>query len=176
MTAVASIEDVERRLRDRRYIGDRALATSIFLALQLQKPLFIEGEAGVGKTEAAKVMAEARDPNSLAPAGVPAVLKDPNCSMFMRANLGLAYARALAARKFHDEALEVLKLFQQYVIPNYTRYPVALTHGEGSYIWDAEGNRYLDLFPGWGCGLLGHCPAPVVEAVRAVLPELERIS
>ncbi len=61
---------------------------------------------------------------------------------------------------------DVLKLFQQYVIPNYTRYPVALTHGEGSYIWDAEGNRYLDLFPGWGCGLLGHCPAPVVEAVR----------
>jgi len=54
----ASIEDVESRLRDRRYIGDRALATSIFLSLQLQKPLFIEGEAGVGKTEAAKVMSE----------------------------------------------------------------------------------------------------------------------
>src|SRR5438093_5341127 len=54
----ATIEDVERRLRERRYIGDRSLATSIFLALKLQKPLFIEGEAGVGKTEAAKVMAE----------------------------------------------------------------------------------------------------------------------
>jgi len=61
---------------------------------------------------------------------------------------------------------DVLKLFQQYVIPNYTRYPVALTHGGGSYVWDAEGTRYLDLFPGWGCGLLGHCPEPVVEAVR----------
>ena len=54
----ATIEEVEGRLRDRRYIGDRALATSIFLALKLQKPLFIEGEAGVGKTEAAKVMAD----------------------------------------------------------------------------------------------------------------------
>ena len=53
-----SIEDVEQRLRDRHYIGDRALATSIFLALKLEKPLFIEGEAGVGKTEAAKVMAD----------------------------------------------------------------------------------------------------------------------
>ena len=53
-----TIEDVEGRLRERRYIGDRALATSIFLSLQLQKPLFIEGEAGVGKTEAAKVMAD----------------------------------------------------------------------------------------------------------------------
>jgi MoxR-like ATPase len=45
-------------LRERRYIGDRGLATSIFLALKLEKPLFIEGEAGVGKTEAAKVMAD----------------------------------------------------------------------------------------------------------------------
>src|SRR5438067_830237 len=58
VSAPATIEDVEQRLRERRYIGDRALATSIFLALKLQKPLFIEGEAGVGKTEAAKVMAE----------------------------------------------------------------------------------------------------------------------
>ena len=58
MNAPATIEDVERRLRERRYIGDRSLATSIFLALKLQKPLFIEGEAGVGKTEAAKVMAD----------------------------------------------------------------------------------------------------------------------
>jgi MoxR-like ATPase len=54
----ATIDDVEARLRERRYIGDRGLATSIFLALKLEKPLFIEGEAGVGKTEAAKVMAD----------------------------------------------------------------------------------------------------------------------
>ncbi|HET6310138.1 MAG TPA: MoxR family ATPase [Candidatus Nitrosotalea sp.] len=53
-----TIEDVEARLRERKYIGDRGLATSIFLALKLEKPLFIEGEAGVGKTEAAKVMAD----------------------------------------------------------------------------------------------------------------------
>jgi len=61
VSAPATIEDVERRLRERRYIGDRSLATSIFLALKLQKPLFIEGEAGVGKTEAAKVMADVLD-------------------------------------------------------------------------------------------------------------------
>src|SRR5256714_6299262 len=53
-----SIEDVIARLGEHRYIGDRALATGIYLALQLKKPLFIEGEAGVGKTEAAKVMAD----------------------------------------------------------------------------------------------------------------------
>ncbi|MEA2629522.1 MAG: hypothetical protein QOJ10_1982 [Chloroflexota bacterium] len=57
-SAPASIDEVEARLRERRYIGDRGLATSIFLALKLEKPLFIEGEAGVGKTEAAKVMAD----------------------------------------------------------------------------------------------------------------------
>ena len=54
----AGIDDIEAKLRDRRYIGDRGLATAIFLALKLEKPLFIEGEAGVGKTEAAKVMAD----------------------------------------------------------------------------------------------------------------------
>jgi len=53
-----TIDDVEARLRERQYIGDRALATAIFLALKLEKPLFIEGEAGVGKTEAAKVMGD----------------------------------------------------------------------------------------------------------------------
>ena len=58
VSAPTTIVDVESRLRERRYIRDRGLATSIFLALQLKKPLFIEGEAGVGKTEAAKVMAD----------------------------------------------------------------------------------------------------------------------
>lgn len=61
---------------------------------------------------------------------------------------------------------ETVQLFQRYVIPNYTRYPVSLVRGEGSWIWDREGQRYLDLFPGWGCNLLGHCPSPVVEAVQ----------
>jgi acetylornithine/N-succinyldiaminopimelate aminotransferase len=61
---------------------------------------------------------------------------------------------------------ETTELFRRYVIPNYVRYPVNLVRGEGSYVWDSEGNRYLDLFPGWGCNLLGHCPAPVVQAVQ----------
>ncbi len=61
---------------------------------------------------------------------------------------------------------ETLELFKKYVVPNYVRYPVSLVRGEGSYVWDAEGNRYLDFFPGWGCNLLGHCPPAVVEAVQ----------
>lgn len=65
-----------------------------------------------------------------------------------------------------------MELFQRYVVPNYTRFPVSLVRGEGSFVWDSEGNRYLDLFPGWGCNLLGHCPPAVVEAVRDQLGQL----
>lgn len=61
---------------------------------------------------------------------------------------------------------ETVELFKQYVIANYNRYPVNLVRGEGSLVWDSEGNRYLDFFPGWGCNLLGHCPPAVVRAVQ----------
>jgi len=67
---------------------------------------------------------------------------------------------------------ETVALFQRYVIPNYTRYPVNLVRGEGSFVWDSEGRRYLDLFPGWGCNLLGHCPPRVVAAVQEQLATL----
>jgi len=67
---------------------------------------------------------------------------------------------------------QTVELFQKYVIPNYKRFPVSIARGEGVYVWDSEGNRYLDFFPGWGCNLLGHCPAPVVEAVREQLGRL----
>ena len=52
-----SIEQVREALRQQLYIAGRALATSIYLALRLRKPLLVEGEAGVGKTEIAKVLA-----------------------------------------------------------------------------------------------------------------------
>src|SRR5437660_5659547 len=58
---VSTIEDVERALHEHRYIADRSLATTIFLALTLDKPLLLEGEAGVGKTEVGKVLAEILD-------------------------------------------------------------------------------------------------------------------
>jgi acetylornithine/N-succinyldiaminopimelate aminotransferase len=61
---------------------------------------------------------------------------------------------------------ETVELFKRYVIGNYNRYPINLVRGEGSHVWDSEGNRYLDLFPGWGCNLLGHCPPHVVRAVQ----------
>src|SRR6185312_5014022 len=54
----ATIGEVERALRAESYVAERSLATVIFLSLRLQKPLFLEGEAGVGKTEIAKVLSD----------------------------------------------------------------------------------------------------------------------
>jgi MoxR-like ATPase len=56
-----SIADLETRLAARHYVADRGLATSLFLALTLRKPLFLEGEAGVGKTSLAGAIAAALD-------------------------------------------------------------------------------------------------------------------
>jgi len=56
-----SIDDTLALLGRASYVGDRALATVIFLSLRLARPLFLEGEAGVGKTEVAKVLAASLD-------------------------------------------------------------------------------------------------------------------
>ncbi len=54
---VASVDDVQRRLDAEGYVADRGLAVSVYLALTLRRPLFLEGEAGVGKTAVARVLA-----------------------------------------------------------------------------------------------------------------------
>ena len=56
---MSSVEDVAAALERERYVADRSLAVTLFLALRLGKPLFVEGEAGVGKTEIAKALASA---------------------------------------------------------------------------------------------------------------------
>ncbi len=53
----ASADDVRRRLAEQKYICDQNIATVVYLATQLGKPLLVEGPAGVGKTELAKVIA-----------------------------------------------------------------------------------------------------------------------
>jgi MoxR-like ATPase len=57
----ATADEVQRALETQRYVADRALAVVIHLALQMGRPLFLEGEAGVGKTEVAKVLAAILD-------------------------------------------------------------------------------------------------------------------
>ena len=69
----ASIDATLELLKAGDYIADRSLATVLYLALKLGRPLFCEGEAGVGKTEIAKVLAS----DAEAAADPPAVLRGP---------------------------------------------------------------------------------------------------
>ena len=57
----ASIDELQSAMRERHYIAERGLGTSLYLALKLKRPLFLEGEAGVGKTEVAKILADLLD-------------------------------------------------------------------------------------------------------------------
>ncbi|MFN8496509.1 MAG: MoxR family ATPase [Anaerolineae bacterium] len=61
LPAISSIDDVLTQFKARSYVAERGLATAVFLALRLGRPLFLEGEAGVGKTEVAKVLADLLD-------------------------------------------------------------------------------------------------------------------
>ena len=58
-----SVDELQKTLGDELYVADKGLAMSIYLALKLKRPLFLEGEAGVGKTEVAKVLASALNTN-----------------------------------------------------------------------------------------------------------------
>ncbi len=55
----SSIDEIQNALQHESYVCDRPLATVLYLALKLEKPILLEGEAGVGKTEVAKVMTQA---------------------------------------------------------------------------------------------------------------------
>jgi MoxR-like ATPase len=61
MKVPADVDEVQAVLEEHRYVADRSLAVSIHLALEMGRPLFLEGEAGVGKTEVAKVLAAILD-------------------------------------------------------------------------------------------------------------------
>jgi hypothetical protein len=79
-----------------------------------EKPMLdkIADTFSLGDPEAKKLLDEARDPNLPPPTQVPAVLKDAKKPMFFRANLALAYAKALSNRRVQEEALEALKPFK----------------------------------------------------------------
>ena len=70
---------------------------------------------------------------------------------------------------------ETIELFDKYVIANYGRLPRVITKGEGCYLYDADGNKILDMFPGWAVSAIGHCHPRVVEALRKQAGELLHI-
>ncbi len=70
---------------------------------------------------------------------------------------------------------DVISQFNQYVIGNYGRLPRVITRGQGNYLYDLEGNKILDFFPGWAVSGIGHCHPKVVEAIRKQAGELLHI-
>jgi acetylornithine/N-succinyldiaminopimelate aminotransferase len=58
-----------------------------------------------------------------------------------------------------------LNAYARYVIPSYGRSPLVIVRGRGSWLWDSEGKKYLDFFPGYAVSGLGHCHPMVVRAV-----------
>ncbi|UCF44036.1 MAG: aspartate aminotransferase family protein [Planctomycetota bacterium] len=70
---------------------------------------------------------------------------------------------------------ETMGLFDKYVIGNYPRLPRVIVKGEGCYMFDADGNKVLDMFPGWAVSAIGHCHPKVVEAIRKQAGELLHI-
>jgi acetylornithine/N-succinyldiaminopimelate aminotransferase len=70
---------------------------------------------------------------------------------------------------------ETIELYSKYVIANYKRLPRVIVKGEGCYLWDADGNKILDMFPGWAVSGIGHCHPKVVAAIRKQAGELLHI-
>ena len=58
------------------------------------------------------------------------------------------------------------ELEHELFMRTFKRTPLTLVKGEGSWVWDDEGNKYLDFVAGWAVNCLGHCPPVVVEAIR----------
>jgi acetylornithine/N-succinyldiaminopimelate aminotransferase len=71
---------------------------------------------------------------------------------------------------------EIIEIGQKNVMNTYGRLPMALVKGEGVYVWDAEGKKYLDFVAGLAVNSLGHCHPKVVEAIREQADTLMHVS
>src|SRR3989338_4822773 len=67
---------------------------------------------------------------------------------------------------------EVFQAYKDYIMPTYTKVPLIFVKGKGSYLWDIHNRKYLDFFPGWGVGNVGHCNPDVVSAIRDQVSKL----
>src|SRR5438270_13889821 len=61
---------------------------------------------------------------------------------------------------------QIKALEEQYLLQNYARYPLALHRGKGCYVYDVDGNRYLDLISGIGVNSLGHAHPRITGVIR----------
>ena len=65
-----------------------------------------------------------------------------------------------------SEAQQIMDLEREYLLQNYSRYPLVLDHGDGCYVYDVDGNRYLDFIAGIGVNALGHAHPRIVDVIR----------
>ncbi|MBN2453311.1 MAG: aspartate aminotransferase family protein [Candidatus Omnitrophica bacterium] len=70
----------------------------------------------------------------------------------------------------------VVSKYDKYVMNTYMRVPLCLERGKGSYVWDIEGKRYIDFFPGWAVSGIGHCHPVVSGNVAAQARKLMHVS
>jgi acetylornithine aminotransferase/acetylornithine/N-succinyldiaminopimelate aminotransferase len=75
-----------------------------------------------------------------------------------------------------NQQVAVQQLFQQYVVPSYGRFELALSHGQGSWLWDVNGKRYLDLGGGIAVNALGHAHPEIADTLAAQARKLVHIS
>jgi acetylornithine/N-succinyldiaminopimelate aminotransferase len=71
---------------------------------------------------------------------------------------------------------EIINLCNTYILNTYSRMPVVFVKGKGSYIWDQDGKKYLDFFPGWAVSGIGHCHKRIVKAVGRQLKNIIHVS
>lgn len=67
---------------------------------------------------------------------------------------------------------QIEELYNRYLIPVYNRNGIFVARARGSWVWDNQGRRYLDFFPGWGVAALGHCHPQVILATVRQLKKL----
>jgi len=67
---------------------------------------------------------------------------------------------------------EIFASYKENIMPTYTKVPLVFVKGKGSKLWDIHNKVYLDFFPGWGVGSLGHCHPKVMQAVRDQISKL----
>ncbi|MEQ9437631.1 MAG: aspartate aminotransferase family protein [Cyclobacteriaceae bacterium] len=72
--------------------------------------------------------------------------------------------------------MNATELDQQYYLPVFNRYPITLTHGKGSRLWDTEGNEYIDMLAGIAVTSVGHSHPKIVQAIQQQAEKLMHIS
>lgn len=67
---------------------------------------------------------------------------------------------------------DIFETYKEYILPTYSKTPLVFVKGKGSKLWDIHNRLYLDFFPGWGVGNLGHCHPKVMQGVREQISKL----